>query len=166
MFIFVDGYGKCIINFDKSQYKVYQFTYTVDSNLMEITYVNTKSTFKYGQSSTLYIDALYNTLTAKEFEDDSINGVVLENTHIIDGAVIHVLEYVLPAYSNKVLGRKALFDLIEIITKDGVITDNNVKTSMINISDIDFAVKGFYHFSITVNINGNDVVMHYALQIK
>ena len=166
MFIFVDGYGKGIINFNKSQYKVYQFEYTVEGNIMKITYLNTKSTFKYGHSSTLYIDALYNTLTAKEFEDESINGLILENTDIIDGAVIHVLEYVLPTYSNKVLGRKALFDLIEIITKDGVITDNNIKTSMINISDIDFAVKGFYHFSITVNINGNDVVMHYALQIK
>ena len=76
MFIFVDGYGKGIINFNKSQYKVYQFEYIVEGNIMKITYLNTKSTFKYGHSSTLYIDALYNTLTAKEFEDESINGLI------------------------------------------------------------------------------------------
>ena len=166
MFIFVDGYGKGIINFNKAQYKVYQFEYKVKDNQIEITYLNTKSTFKYGQSSTLYVDALFNTLTAKEFNDESINGMVLENTHIIDGAVIHIKGYTLSTYSNAVLGKKALFELIEIITKDGVITDNNIKTNMINISDVSFAVKGFYHFSVTVNINGNDVVMHYALQIN
>ena len=69
-------------------------------------------------------------------------------------------------YTNKVLGRKALFDLIEILTKDGEITDNGVKTKMIDISDINFAERGFYHFSITINVYGKDVVLNYAIQIK
>ena len=68
-------------------------------------------------------------------------------------------------YSNAVLGRKALFDAIQIIVPTGEITDNNIKITMFDISDINFAVAGFYHFSITCQVNGNDVVMHYALQI-
>ena len=166
MYFFLDGYGTGIVNFDTKQYAVTQFEYSVNGNELRIDFINTKSTFKHGDYGTFYIDELCNTLTAKYFVDETIQGKVFENTDIIDGALVHITSYTLGVYSNKVLGRKALFDLIEIFTKDGEITDNGIKTNMIDISDIAFAERGFYHFSITINVNGKDIVLNYAIQIK
>ena len=166
MYFFLDGYGTGIVNFDTTQYAVTQFEYSVNGNELRIDFINTKSTFKHGDYGTFYIDELCNTLTAKYFVDETIQGKVFENTDIIDGALVHITSYTLGVYSNKVLGRKALFDLIEIFTKDGKITDNGIKTNMIDISDITFAERGFYHFSITINVNGKVIVLNYAIQIK
>lgn len=166
MYFFLDGYGTGIVNFDTTQYAVTQFEYSLVGNELRIDFINIKSTFKHGDYGTFYVDELCNTLTAKYFVDETIQGKVFENTDIIDSALVHISSYTMGVYTNKVLGRKALFDLIEILTKDGEITDNGVKTKMIDISDINFAERGFYHFSITINVYGKDVVLNYAIQIK
>ena len=165
MMLFFDGYGRGLINFNTKQYGLTTFDYQSKGNEIEIVYTDTKPTFTHGEYATLYVDSLYNALTAKYFADEEIMGSVFVNNHLTDGAIINISTYTFKTYSNAVLGRKALFDAIQIIVPTGEITDNNIKITMFDISDINFAVAGFYHFSITCQVNGNDVVMHYALQI-
>jgi hypothetical protein len=128
-------------------------------------FIDTKPSFTHGTYATLYIDSLYTTLTSKYFVDENLRGVNFVNQYITDGAIININTYQLKPYTSKVLGRKALFDVIQILLPSGEVTDNNLKIQMIDISDIDFATSGFYHFSITCTVDGNDVVMHYTLQI-
>lgn len=165
MMLFFDGYGTGLINFDMKQYALTTFNYQIKGNELEIVYTDIKPTFTHGEYASLYVDSLYNSLTAKYFADEEIMGSVFVNNHLTDGAIINISTYTFKTYSNAVLGRKALFDAIQIIISSGEITDNNIKITMFDISDINFAVSGFYHFSITCQVNGNDVIMHYALQI-
>lgn len=57
-----------------------------------------------------------------------------------------------------------MLDNITIITKDGELSDSE-KTSCINTSRIKFSKAGFYQFTITINVNGEDVVAYYAIQV-
>ena len=99
------------------------------------------------------------------FAKENLNSEIFVNKYITDGAVVNINSYELKLYSNAVLAKKAFFDGITIYTKDGAITDNATKMTLVNISDIDFVTKGIYHFSITVTVDGKAVVMHYSLQI-
>ncbi len=165
MMIFLDGYGTGIINFNTTQYGVTKFEYSILGNEIVLNFVGIKPNFSHGSYATLYIDPLYTTLTTNYFQDEEYRGINLANNYFTEGAFINIASYSMKSYSNKVLGRKALFDMIQIILPTGEITDNNIKIQMIDITDINFAVSGFYHFSIICNVNGNDVVMHYTLQI-
>ena len=164
-YIFFDGYGSGLINFDTKQYAVTKLKYTLQGNEIRVDFVDTKPSFKHGTYATLYIDPLYTTLTSKYFVDENLRGIDFVNNNITDGAIINITTYQLNSYSSKVLGRKALFDVIKIYLPTGEVTDNNLKIQMIDINDIDFATSGFYHFSITCTVGGNEVVMHYTLQI-
>ena len=164
--IFFDGYGTGLINFNTAHYELTKLSYSLQGNEIKVVFVDTKPTFTHGSYATLYIDALNNTLTAKYFADEVLRGVKFINNYLTDGAIINISTYTLKPYTNKVLGRKALFDSIEIIVPTGPVTDNNIKIQMFDLTDINFAVPGFYHFSITCSVGGNDVVMHYTLQIK
>ena len=163
--IFFDGYGTGLINFDTKQYGMTKLSYALQGNEIKVEFIDTKPSFTHGTYATLYIDSLYTTLTSKYFEDENLRGVNFVNQFITDGAIININTYQLKQYTSKVLGRKALFDVIQILLPSGEVTDNNLKIQMIDISDIDFATSGFYHFSITCTVDGNDVVMHYTLQI-
>ena len=117
---------------------------------------------------TNYVNKLSNknNLTNKErLVLENLNSEIFVNKYITDGAVVNINSYELKLYSNAVLAKKAFFDGITIYTKDGAITDNATKKTLVNISDIDFVTKGIYHFSITVTVDGKSVVMHYSLQI-
>lgn len=166
MMIFFDGYGTGLINFDTKQYGVTKINYIEKNNEIEIVYLDTKPTFTHGEYATVFIDALYTTLTAKYFHDENIRGEKFVNEYLTDGAIIEILSYTMKPYSNKVLGRKALFDMIKVYLPTGEITDNNIKIQMIDITDINFAEAGFYHFSVTCTVGEQEVVMHYALQIS
>lgn len=165
IYIFLDGYGTGLINFDKKQYAETLFEYSTVGNLINIYYLNLLPSFEYGTEASVYIDEFNNTLKAKYFAKEELCDEILINNHITNGAVVNIESYELKLYTNQVLAKKAFFDGITIITKDGAITDNATKQTLVDISDISFVTKGIYHFSITVAVDGKDVVMHYALQI-
>lgn len=164
-YIFLDGYGSGLINFDKKQFSETVFNYTVNGNLIILSYVNTTPSFEYGVNASVYIDEFNNTLTPKYFGKESLNDDLFTNTHIIDGAIVNISSYEMKVYTNTVLAKKAFFDFITIYTKDGELTDNSVKKQLIDITDIDFKTAGIYHYSITIEVNGESVVMHYSIQI-
>jgi hypothetical protein len=165
IYIFLDGYGTGLINFDKKQYGETLISYSNVGNLITIDYLNTTPSFEYGDEASLYIDEFNNTLIAKYFAKEELCDEILINNNITDGAVVNIESYEFAVYSNVVLAKKAFFDSITITTKDGVISDNARKKELVDITNIDFLTKGIYHFSITVKVNDKDVVMHYALQI-
>ena len=141
------------------------FEYNKVGNLITLTYVNINPSFEYGTKGELYIDAFNNSLTVKYLGNESFISERFINAYIKDGAVVEIAAFQLKQISNKVLAKKAFYDNITIITKDGVITDNTIKKTLIYIDDIDFATKGIYYFSITASVNGADVTMRYAIQI-
>lgn len=165
IYIFLDGYGTGLINFNKKQYGETLFVYETIGNLINITYKNITPSFEFGTEASLYIDEFNNTLTPKYFAKEELCDEVLINNYLTDGALVNIASYELELYANVVLVKKAFFDNITITTKDGVITDNARKKELVDITNIDFLTKGIYHFSITVEVNGKDVVMHYAVQI-
>ncbi|MBP3503779.1 MAG: hypothetical protein J6K18_01505 [Bacilli bacterium] len=165
MYIFLDGYGMGLINYDKKQFAETTFEYNKVGNLITLTYVNINPSFEYGTKGELYIDAFNNSLTVKYLGNESFISERFINAYIKDGAVVEIAAFQLKQISNKVLAKKAFYDNITIITKDGVITDNTIKKTLIYIDDIDFATKGIYYFSITASVNGADVTMRYAIQI-
>lgn len=161
--VFFDGYGTGIMQDDVSSYYQYRFTYVVNGKEISIKYFDTDHTFQYGESALFYMDDLGNTLTVGYFEDEKVIGKKFENQQILDGAIIRVNTQKIGADSDS-NAKAELYKNIEIITKDGVITGDSLK-SYVNTSFIRFNTPGFYEFTITVEINGEKIVNYYGLQI-
>ena len=130
-----------------------------------MTFVDIAPLFEHGTECSVYIDEFNNTLTPKYFAKEELTSEVLINPFITDGAVVNISSYEMKLYPSVVLAKKAFYDLISIVTKDGEITNNTIKKQIVDITNIDFVTAGIYHFSITVEVNGKNVVMHYAIQI-
>lgn len=165
MYIYLDGYGTGMINFDTASYKSTMFTYTTDGDTIMLRYQNTLPNFKYGKTATLVIDVFRNVLTARSFEDKTLNGKTFENSVITIGAIVHINSYNVGQDSDSV-AKKQLLANIEIITKDGVLdeaTKNN--NQVIDTSRIKFSQPGFYQFTITIDVNGKKVTNYYAVQV-
>lgn len=163
IYLFFDGYGTGIANFNTNSYYTTEFKYEVKNKDVKITYLNTKSNFEYENESTFYMDTFNNVLTSKSFMNDESNDLPFENQNITSGAIIRINSYVVGADSDTVAKRKML-ENITIITKDGNLSDSE-KASCINTSRIKFSTPGFYQFTITIDVNGESVVAYYAIQV-
>lgn len=163
MYLFFDGYGKGIANFDTSSYYRTEFKYDVYNNNVNITFLNTLPTFKYGDGMVLSVDKLLNVLTVKESFEDIFNGLVFENKYIIDGAIIHIDSLKVGQGSDKV-AKNEFYNKIEIITKDGILSDDK-KKEVITTKFIKFNTPGYYEFSISLDVNGEQVTNYYAIEI-
>ncbi len=163
MYIFLDGYGTGMINFDKKSYYEYQFEYTNMNNLFVATFVNTKPNFVYGSYMEFYMADLLNVITMKYCSDEKLNGKVLENTYITDGAIIKITEQQIGKDTDTIAKQK-FYDSIQIITKDGVL-DNSQKAKYIKTSTVRFGTPGFYQFSTSVMVKGEEVTNYYAIEI-
>lgn len=162
-YIFIDGYGKGVVNFDTKSYYRYSFEYTVTGNKMDIQFVNVPYDFAYGQRATLFVDPLLNVLSVNYIENSTLMGKKLINAKILDGAVVEISSYKVGADSDAIAKAK-LLEGIKIITKDGELT-GSAKTSAIDTKKIRFSVPGFYQFTITVSVGGQNVVSYYAVQV-
>lgn len=163
MYIFLDGYGTGMINFDKKSYYEYQFEYTNTNNLFVATFVNTKPNFAYGDHMEFYMADLLNVITMKYCFDETFNGKVLENTYITDGAIIKITEQQIGKNADTIAKQK-FYDSIQITTKDGVL-DNSQKAKYITTSTVRFGTPGFYQFSISVMVKGEQITNYYAIEI-
>lgn len=164
MYIFLDGYGSGLISFDTTSYYTTAFDVTQTGNELTLTYKDTSPTFKYGSYASLYIDELQNSLTPKYFCNIELNDIVFYNTQIFDGGIIHINSYELAANSNAVLAKKSLVMNMQIITKDGELSDKD-KLNCLDVTNIDFSQPGFYYFTITLTVGDYNIVMPFALQI-
>lgn len=162
-YIFLDGYGTGVANFNTTSFYKYSFEYTVVGNKLEIKFVNTPYDFEYGTTIVAYIENLLNVLTITYSDAPSLTGLKYVNQHITDGAIVEIASYKVGAESDT-LAKPKFLDSITITTKDGVL-EGSAKTNAINTSLIKFSKAGFYQFTITVEVGGEQVVAYYALQV-
>lgn len=162
MYLFLDGYGSGLINFNSSSYARTQFAYTVNGNILNIKYQNIKPNFEYGTGATFYIEPLLNVLTAKDMHGFDV-GLRFENIEITDGAIVRVGNYVVGAAADE-LARANLLSQIQIITKDGVL-DSAAKSKLVDTGKVRFSTAGYYQFTIKVECAGKEVESYYAVQI-
>lgn len=161
-FIFLDGYGTGIINFDSSTYSYTQLRYTVQSGVVSVKFVNTKPSFTYGSEAEFYLGEFLNTLSVKSFADDSLDGLLFENTMITDGAIVRISGYRFGADVTR--GPDRLLDAISIVTKDGMLT-GDAKRACIDMSAVAFNAPGFHRFSVNFTVQGELVTAYYTVQI-
>lgn len=162
-YIFLDGYGQGLINFNKSSYYVTTFTYKVNSGVLTANFTNLTVENDHGTSIELYLSDFLNRLTVKDCKDKELKGVKFDNTIISDGALINIKDYIIGA-DNDTIAKPNFLKNIEIITKDGIVSDSE-KTSYIDLTKVSFSTPGFYHYTITIKIDGKKVSQIYPLQV-
>ncbi len=163
MMIFMDGYGSGVINFNTKSYYTTPFTYDVVDNYVTIKYHNTKPTFAYGDTGSLYIDALLNVLTVKDLNDDTLKDIRLENIDITDGAIVRIKSLKI-GKGTDAIAKPEFFRNIQIITKDGEMSYEE-KVNCIICNTVQFGKEGFYQFTIKITVAGEEVISTYAIQV-
>lgn len=166
-FIFVDGYGTGIANFDLSGYNTIPFTYTFVNQELKISFTEKKYTNTYGTYATFHMADLKNVLTAKYSFNGFLGTERLVNVAIVDGAVVNFTKTSVPAGVNC---KQELVDSIQIITKDGELTYEQ-KTAkvggkaVVDTSCVDVNKAGFYQVKINVTVNGTLVESYFSIQV-
>lgn len=163
MYIFFDGYGKGLVNFNTKSYYRTELSYNVNGRNIEVIFENTTPGFAYGSKMILSIESLLNVVTIRDAYVSDLKGKILTNCIISDGAIVTLKSFKVGKASDKI-ARDELYSYIEITTKDGVLTDEQ-KRNVINTSCIRFNTPGFYEFTITLPVNGEDVVSYYAIEV-
>lgn len=163
MYIFLDGYGGGIVNFDKKSYYRTIFEYEVDGQMITCDFLNTSANFEYGKQMIISIDSLLNILTVRYSHENKLAGLVFINQEITDGAIVNIESYKVGQASDKI-AKAELYSYISIITKNGKLDEEEMK-KVINTSFIRFNTPGYYEFTITLPVNGVDIVSYYAVEI-
>lgn len=167
--VFLDGYGTGVIGFDPKSYSVTQFNYTVVNNEVKLTFVNTLPTFKYGDYATFNLADLKNVLTAKYSLDGLLDGRVLTNKYITDGAIVTVNNSVFLSGCTK----RDILDSISVVTSAGTLTYEQKDTKgavypnikVVDVSKVDRINAGICQLTVTVSVDGNYVTAYYSVQI-
>lgn len=163
VFIYLDGYGTGLINYDTKHYYVTQFTYEVVGNTIICEYFNTSFLSNHGDGCEFYVGDFLNTLTITKIDETRLIGQTFKNKYIESGALVNVKSYQVGQEADNV-AKKQLYSNIEIITKDGELSEEE-KAKIIDTSRIRFNTPGFYQMTITINVNGKNVTSYYAIQI-
>ncbi len=163
-YLYFDGYGSGRASYDPKSYATTPFTYTVKDSLVTIQYQNTTPKFAYGKGAEFYMAPLLNVLTVRSFTGADIVGQDFVNTIITDGAIITMGSAVMTVQQSNKIGRKALLESITITTKDGVMSLTDMEDHVVT-SAVSFATPAFYMYSIKLSVGGEEVTVHYALQI-
>ncbi|MCH5351344.1 MAG: bacterial Ig-like domain-containing protein [Clostridiales bacterium] len=171
-YLYLDGYGTGVFKPDSASYETYLLRYTVNGDVLTVSYVRTKPNFAYGASSEFYIGEFLNTLKVKRFETNLLDGVLLVNSIITDGAIVNLSSYRFGAAigSKTADGVKAdIRNSISIITKDGEVSAADKASSSANgyidLTKVSAQYAGYYRLSVTVSVGGEKVTSYYSIQI-
>ncbi|MCH5158183.1 MAG: hypothetical protein J1F33_03190 [Clostridiales bacterium] len=171
-YLYLDGYGTGMFKPNPASYETYRLRYTVNGDVLTITYIRTKPNFEYGTSAEFYIGEFLNTLKVKRFETNLFDGVLLQNSIISDGAIVTLSKYRFGAAigSKTADGVKAdIRDSIKIITKDGEVSAADKASSSANgyvdLTKVSAQYSGYYRLSVTVTVGGEKVTSYYSIQI-
>ncbi len=171
-FVYLDGYGTGLLKTNPTSYETFRLRYTVNGDVLIITYMRTKPNFEYGKSSEFYIGELLNTLKVKRFETDLFDGVTLENSIITDGAIVKTTKYRFGAATGNRTAEDVKADIrksISIVTKDGAVSEEdkaaNAKNGYVDLSTVSVTASGYYRFAVNVTVGGNKITSYYSLQI-
>ena len=161
MYIFLNGYGKGVINFDKKHFTVTNLSYELIGQELHITYLDTLPTFTHGTGAVLYTHPLGNLLVAKTFGDVCGAGTTWRNSVIVDGAIVDISSLQIGAHTN---AKEDFYSRITITTKDGVMDDNQ-KKACLSTNAIKWTAPGFYRFGVSISVGGEVVTSYYTVQI-
>ena len=161
MYIFLNGYGKGVINFDKAHYTVTNLSYELIGQELHITYLDTIPTFTHGKGAVLYTHPLGNLLTVKSFADVCEVGSIWRNSVIVDGAIVDMSTLQIGAGVN---AKDDFYKRITITTKDGVM-DAAAKKACLITNTIKWTAPGFYRFGVSISVGGETVTSYYTVQI-
>ena len=161
MYLFLNGYGNGVINFDKSSYSVTELSYELVGQELHIRYLDTLPTFEHGTGAVLYTHPLGNLLTAKTFADVCEVGTTWRNSVIVDGAIVDMSSLQIGAHTN---AKNDFYQRITITTKDGVMNDEQKKACLVT-NAIKWTAPGFYRFSVNISVGGETVTSYYTVQI-
>lgn len=161
MYIFLDGYGTGVVNFNTSSYTTTQLSYTATGRELSVRYRNTLPGFAYGTGADFYTSPLLNLLTVKEMPGLSLAGQTFTNCLIEDGAIVKIDTTQIGAGAS---AKTELLNAIHIITKDGELTGTD-KTACLVTHAVKFTAPGFYQYTVTVPVGGVPVTCYYAVQV-
>ena len=159
MFVYLDGYGTGVVNFNKVTFTYTRITYTVQKGIVTVRYVDVVPDFEYGQTAEFYIGEFLNVLTVKDFA--SFSGETFVNSIVTDGAIVEISS---TTFGVSPQGRQNLLDAIRIVTKDGELQGDAKKNAVVT-STVSFSTPGYYQFTIDLTVNGQQVSARYAVQV-
>ena len=162
-YIYLDGYGTGIIKMEGTGYTKVSLSYTKTANEITVKFIDAPYTFAYGEEATFYIATFGNVLTVKQMEGGDFGGVEFVNSHIVSGAIVKLDE---TAFSGDAQAerKKNFWAALHIITADGELNDTQ-KQAYTDITSISWTIAGFYQFSVTLELNGEQITAYYAMQI-
>lgn len=171
-YVYLDGYGTGLVNFGQgSQYDT-SLSYERKGGEIDLTFLNTKPSFKYGAGATMYIDSFGNVLTAKNFVGGIENGTDFENEKIRGGALVRILYNVIGADLTGNNAKKEFYNSLEIVTKGGEIKgEEAIKAicsgtgKIIDTSTISFTRGGFYKYTVTADVFGEKVTKTFSVEV-
>ncbi len=166
MYVFLDGYGTGVANFNISSYVTYQLKYTVQNGEVKIIFINTISTFEYGEYMTFHIADLKNVLTTKYTVQNALYGT-WTNQYIVDGAIVTFTSERVHSGTDC---KKDIVNGITITTKDGELTyeQKTAKTNgvtVVDTSSVSINQDGFYQIKVNISVNGSIVQSLYSVQV-
>ena len=161
MYLFLNGYGTGVINFESAHYTVTSLSYKLVGQELHITYLDTLPTFTHGTGAVLYTHPLGNLLVAKSFGDVCEVGTTWRNAIIVDGAIVDMSSLQIGASTN---AKEDFYNRITITTKDGVMDDTQ-KKAVLTTNTIKWTAPGFYRFGVSIVVGGQTVTSYYTVQI-
>lgn len=159
--LFLDGYGTGHICFDPASYQKTLLSYTEQNSILTVRYRNTLPGYAYGDGASFFVNPLLNLLTVREMSGTSLTGQIMTNTCITDGAIVEISSTQIGAGAG---AREALLSAVRIITPAGELTGAD-KSACIGLKTVKFDAEGFYQFTVTVSVGGEQVTCYYAVQI-
>lgn len=158
MLLFLDGYGtgNFYENYSTSSFSSTEVTYTLTNGELHLEFETYDPKSVYGYEATFYVSRLLNVLTAKSSKNNIFSGEDFENTMITDGAIVKV-------NVTMCTSREQIIDGVTIITKDGELSTAE-KGSLIKTNCVNFTRAGFYLFTVTVSVGGENIESSYAVQ--
>lgn len=167
MYLFLDGYGTGIANFNTKSYYVSQFQYTLINDEVKINFFNVLPMFEYGKFVAFSLADLKNVLTVKYGENDALQGKVFTNSTITDGALVSFTQNVFVASGTT---KDEIYQSIRIVTKDGELTTEQKKATINGIPVVDLSCvstkkDGFYQIAVTVLVDGAPKTSYFAVQV-
>lgn len=160
MVLFLDGYGSGVMSFDANSYAQTKLTYTVKDSELTVQYIGTSPVFAYGKSAVYIVAPFLNVLTVREFSGADMKDKAFVNEVITDGAIVTVSSHTVGMTGNS----NELLSYITIVTADGVLSDAE-KKACVGVKTVKFGAAGFYQYTVTVKVNGEDVTAYYAVQV-
>lgn len=159
--LFLDGYGTGHISFDPKSYQRTLLSYTESNSLLTVRYRDILPGYAYGDGASFFVSPLLNLLTVREMPGTALAGQIMTNTHITDGAIVEISSAQVGAGSS---AEKELLSAIRIITPAGEL-EGTEKSSAVNFRAVKFGAEGFYQFTVTVPVGGEQVTCYYAVQV-